>query len=105
MASFKKISVLALLYLISIPAWSRQVDFCKVIRTFDEKDLSAAPQISYEDCSGVAFYDYAKDLVKASCWPGAIDVLEGKCELHNDTSSIDENDSDETFENELESGL
>ncbi len=105
MASFRKISVLALLYLISIPAWSRQVDFCKVIRAYDEKDLGAPPQISYEDCSGIAFLDYARDLVKASCWPGAVDLQPGKCERNDGQDSGDEVEANENVESEAEIGL
>jgi len=82
----KKICSLALLSLMTSSAWSAQVNFCKVIRTFDERDLSAAPIISYEDCSGIAIYNYAKDLVKASCWNGAFDLIEGKCETDNHSS-------------------
>jgi len=87
--ALKKISIVALLCLFASSAWSRQVDFCKVIRTFDQQDLSAPPQITYQDCQGVAFLDYAKDLVKASCWNGAIDLLEGKCESNDHSSSND----------------
>ena len=92
----KKICSLALLSLIASPAWSGQINFCKTIRTFDEQDLSAAPIISHEDCSGIAFYDYAKDLVKASCWNGAFDLTEGKCETDNHSSG--ENASTENSE-------
>lgn len=100
----KKIWSLALLCLIASPAWSGQVNFCKVIRTFDEQDLSAPPIINYEDCSGIAFYNYAKDLVKASCWNGAFDLIEGKCETHNDTSdgNSETGAEDEILLNELE---
>lgn len=99
MAALKNISVLALLCLISNPAWSRTVEFCKVVRTFDEKNLGAPPSISREDCSGVAFLDYAKDLVKASCWPGAIDLLEGRCELDNANASENKQDTEESLVN------
>lgn len=98
MTSLKKISVLALLLLIANPAWSRNVDFCKVVRTFDTTDLSGSPHIDYEDCSGVAFLDYAKDLVKADCWPGAIDLHEGKCELYKDKASDVKTDTTEDLE-------
>ena len=86
MTSLKKISVLALLCLASTPSWSRPVDFCKVKRIYDA-DISIPPQIVYEDCSGVAFYDYAKNFVKASCWKDAINLLEGKCENHQEANN------------------
>lgn len=81
MTSLKIIPVLALLCLISSPAWSGPVDFCKVITNYDESS-SIPPEVVYEDCSGYAFYDYAKNYVKASCWKGATNLLDGKCELH-----------------------
>ncbi|MCK9605694.1 MAG: hypothetical protein M0R33_04495 [Methylomonas sp.] len=98
MTSFNKIAVLTLLCLIASPAWSRQVDFCKVIRSFDDKDLGAPPVISYEDCSGVAFLNYGKYFVKAACWPGAIDLLDGKCQQHSDEGADDKPAADEDFE-------
>lgn len=85
----KNVYALTLLCLISSPAWSRPVDFCKVVRIYDEKDLGAPATLKHEDCSGVAFFDYAKDYVKASCWPGAIDLLEGKCERDEAKDSAD----------------
>ena len=99
MTSLKKISVLALLFLIANPAWSRDVDYCKVVRTFDTSDLSGSPRIDYEDCSGVAFLDYAKDFVKADCWPGAIELREGKCEIYKDKGSDFEKEPNEDLEN------
>lgn len=101
MTSMNKIVVLALLYLLSGPTWARQVDFCKVIRTFDDKDLSASAVINYENCSGVAFFDYAKNFVKASCWSGAIDLLEGKCAPNKD-QAIEHNNADSNPEAEFE---
>jgi len=77
----KRISILALLYLTSNAAWSEPVNLCKVKRIYDD-DINVPVKIEYEDCSGVAFRWYAKAYVKASCWEGAIDLLEGKCELH-----------------------
>ncbi len=81
MTAIKKLFIFALFSVVSTSAWPRAVDFCKVTRSYDEKNLGAAPEIKYETCSGVAFLDYGKDLVKATCWPGAIDLLEGKCKL------------------------
>lgn len=102
MTYLKKISVFALSCLMASPAWAGQVEFCKVIRSFDEKDLSAAPQIGYEDCAGAAFLDYGKYFVKAACWPGAVDLLEGKCELHQDKGPDIKTDTDESFETDAE---
>ncbi|WP_231499569.1 hypothetical protein [Methylomonas sp. 11b] len=45
-----------------------------------EDDVSVPAKIVHEDCSGVAFLWYAKSYVEASCWPGAIELLKGKCE-------------------------
>lgn len=98
MTYFKKISVLAVSCLMSSPAWAGQVAYCKVIRSFDEKDLSAAPQIAYEDCSGVAFLGYGKYFVKAACWPGAVDLLEGKCQPGKDKGPDGKTDTDKGFE-------
>lgn len=78
-----KISILALLCLTSNTAWSEQVNFCKVEKIYDT-DIKVPAKIIYEDCSGVAFLWYAKDLVKASCWEGATHLLEGKCETPKD---------------------
>ncbi|QPK63478.1 hypothetical protein IVG45_22245 [Methylomonas sp. LL1] len=84
MTSLKKISVLALLCLISSPVWSARVDFCKVKKSYDEKDPGISPKIIYEDCAGVAYLgSIGKDLAKAACWSGANDLLEGKCEIYN----------------------
>lgn len=91
MNPIKTVSAFVLLCVISAPIWSREVNLCKVTRSFDEKDLGAPAILNHEDCSGVAFYDYAKDLVKASCWPGAIELLDGKCEFHNQKDSGNEN--------------
>ncbi len=102
MTSLKKISVLALLCLLSSPAWSANVDYCKVKRIYDD-NLSLPPQAVYEDCSGVAFYDYAKNYVKAACWKDAINLLDGKCEIYKETTATDtatessENDGQEAF--------
>lgn len=98
MTSIKKIAVLVVPCLMASPVWAGQVDFCKVIRSFDDKDLGAPPKISYEDCSGVAFLNYGKYFVEAACWPGAVDLLDGKCELHNEKGSDDKTATDEDFE-------
>lgn len=89
MTSLKKISVLALLCLTSTPTWSGSVNFCQVKKIYDDVDVSVPPQTVYEDCSGYAFYDYAKNYVKAACWSGASNLLEGKCERYKDTDSQD----------------
>lgn len=94
MITIKRLSALALLSLTTFPVWSGPISFCKVIRDYDEKELGAPANIKHEDCSGVAFYDYAKDLVKASCWPGAIELLDGKCELYNDKDSGNEKEAE-----------
>lgn len=77
----KRISILALLSLASSSAWPEPVNLCKVKRIYDN-DINVPVKIEYEDCSGVAFRWYARAYVKASCWEGAVDLLEGKCELH-----------------------
>lgn len=89
MTSLKNFSVLTLLCLITTPAWSANVDFCKVKKTYDNGIKIVPPVVTYETCSGKAFYDYAKDFVKAACWDGATDLLDGKCkeDLAADTSS------------------
>ncbi|WP_415878157.1 hypothetical protein [Methylomonas sp. TEB] len=79
MTFLKKISALALLALTTNTAWSEPVHFCKVQRVYED-DVSVQPKIVHEDCSGVAFLWYAKFYVEASCWPGAIELLKGKCE-------------------------
>ena len=78
-----KTSVLALLFLTSNTAWSEPVNFCKAKRVYDN-DLSMPAKIVYEDCSGVAFLWYARNYVKAACWEGAVDLLDGKCEQRKD---------------------
>lgn len=98
MTSLKSIAVLAFL-LVANPAWSRNVDFCKVVRTFDTSNLGESPHIAYEDCSGVAFVDYAKDIVKADCWPGAFELQEGKCEHSaENTTAVDDTKADENLD-------
>ncbi|WP_020481098.1 hypothetical protein [Methylomonas sp. MK1] len=79
MTFLKKISALALLSLTTNTAWCEPVYFCKVERVYDD-DVSVPAKIVHEDCSGVAFLWYAKSYVEASCWPGAIELLKGKCE-------------------------
>ena len=79
MTSLKNTSVLALFCLIATPAWSANVDFCKVKKTYENSIKIVPPVVTYETCSGKAFYDYAKDFVKAACWDGATDLLDGKC--------------------------
>lgn len=79
MTSFKISSALALLCLTATPAWSANVDFCKVKKTYDNSIKIVPPVVTYETCSGKAYYDYAKDFVKAACWDGATDLLDGKC--------------------------
>ena len=79
MTFLKKISALALLSLTTNTAWSEPVYFCKVERVYDD-DVSVTAKIVHEDCSGVAFLWYAKSYVEAACWPGAIELLKGKCE-------------------------
>jgi hypothetical protein len=86
MISFKKISVLALLCLTSTSAWSETVYFCKVKKIYDAS-IRIPTEIVHEECSGVAFLWYAKDLVKASCWEGATDLLEGKCDKFKEADS------------------
>ena len=99
MISLNKISVLALLCLISTSAWSARVDFCKVKEIYDEKDISMPPRISYEDCSGEAYLgSIGKDSVRAACWAGATNLLEGKCENHKEA------DSKKAADENLESG-
>jgi hypothetical protein len=83
-----KISIAALLCLTSNPAWSEQVNFCKVKKIYDN-DINVPTKIVYEDCSGVAFFWYAKDFVKASCWEGATNLLEGKCDAHKDDATTE----------------
>lgn len=102
MTPLKRISALALLSLTVFPVWSGPVHFCKVIREYDEKDLAAPANIKREDCSGVAFLSYAKDLVKASCWPGAIELLDGKCEPPENIDSADESETTENLESTTE---
>ncbi|ATG88757.1 hypothetical protein [Methylomonas koyamae] len=80
MSSVNKFWGVLLLGLVSGAVQARAVDYCKAIRTFDDKDASAAPAIKYEDCSGVAFIDYAKYYVEARCWAGAYDLVPGKCD-------------------------
>ena len=80
MSSVNKICGVLLLGVVSSVVQAREVSYCKVLRTFDDKDASAAPEIKYEDCSGVAFIDYAKYYVAARCWAGSYDLLEGKCD-------------------------
>ncbi|TCV81032.1 MULTISPECIES: hypothetical protein [Methylomonas] len=87
MSFLKKTSALALLCLTTNTAWSEPVYFCKVERVYDN-DVSVPAKIVHEDCSGVAFLWYAKSYVEASCWPGAIELLKGKCE-QNDVGSKD----------------
>jgi hypothetical protein len=87
MTTLKKISVLALLCLISSPAWSGSVDFCKVKIVYDDVDVSIPPETIYEDCSGYAFYDYAINYVKAACWKDANNLLDGKCEIYKKTNA------------------
>ncbi|MDT4291791.1 hypothetical protein RO575_19680 [Methylomonas sp. MO1] len=79
MTFLKKISALALISLTTNTAWSEPVYFCKVERVYED-DVSVPAKIVHEDCSGVAFLWYAKSYVEASCWPGAIELLKGKCE-------------------------
>ncbi|AEG00505.1 hypothetical protein [Methylomonas methanica] len=98
MISMKKIAVLAVPCLFASPIWAGQVEYCKVVRSFDEKNLNAPPEISYEDCSGVAFLNYGKYFVEAACWPGAIDLLQGKCEPHEAGGEDDKSDSGADFE-------
>lgn len=100
MLSLKKISVLTLLCLLSSPAWSDKVNFCKVKKIYDEKDITMPPRIIYEDCSGEAYLgSIGKDFVKASCWAGAADLLEGKCEGHEDAAdNVDSEMQDEQME-------
>jgi hypothetical protein len=86
-----KVSILALLCLASNAAWSEQVNFCKT-KTIYDHDINVPTKFIDEDCSGVAFLWYAKDLVKASCWEGATNLHEGKCEAHK------EDDKDATTE-------
>ncbi|OQW70308.1 MAG: hypothetical protein BVN35_17935 [Proteobacteria bacterium ST_bin11] len=99
MTFLKKISALALLSLATNTAWSEPVYFCKVQRVYDE-DVSVPAKIVHEDCSGVAFLWYAKSYVEASCWPGAIELLKGKCEQTNVESKGDSTDltASETLE-------
>ncbi|OAI03819.1 hypothetical protein A1332_15015 [Methylomonas methanica] len=87
MTFLKKISALALLSLTTNTAWSEPVYFCKVERVYDD-DVSVTAKIVHEDCSGVAFLWYAKSYVEASCWPGAIELLKGKC-AQNDAGTKD----------------
>ncbi|MDD2758713.1 MAG: hypothetical protein PHH11_00305 [Methylomonas sp.] len=98
MASAKQISVIALLCLVSSSAWSGRADFCKVKKIYDEKDASAPPRIVYEDCSGEAYLgSIGKDALKASCWAGASELLEGKCALYKEPNS--DNATSESLEN------
>lgn len=94
----KKMAFLALSCLVASPVWAGQVDFCKVVRNYDDKDVSAPPQISYEDCSGVAFLSYGKYFVEAACWPGAVDLTAGKCALPKDNGADDKPAADADFE-------
>lgn len=94
MTSLKKIAVLALLCLISNPAWTGSVDFCKVKRVYDDVDVSIPPQTVYEDCSGYAFYDYAINYVKAACWKDANNLLDGKCEANAKNVATENSDND-----------
>lgn len=103
--SLTKVSVSVLLGLMTTSAWSMQVNFCKVIRTFDEQDLGASPQITHEDCQGVAFLEYARDYVKASCWNGAFDLIDGKCEVQNDVGDKEVNTENSGIGSEEESFL
>ncbi|MCQ8182838.1 hypothetical protein NP603_17070 [Methylomonas sp. SURF-1] len=80
MSSVNKICGVLLLGLVSVTVQARQVNYCKVLRSFDDKDASAAPEIKYEDCAGVALIDYAKYYIAARCWAGSYDLLEGKCD-------------------------
>ncbi len=94
-----KIFILMLLCLTSNSAWSYPVTYCKVKRIYDN-DIKVPGKIVYEDCSGVAFFWYAKDLVKASCWEGAINLIEGKCEV--DKNAVADTETTETTETGLE---
>lgn len=82
MSFLKTTSVLALLYLTTNTAWSEPVYFCKVERVYDN-DVSVPAKTVHEDCSGVAYLWHAKSYVEASCWPGAVELLKGKCEQNN----------------------
>lgn len=98
MTTLKKTSVLASLCLISSSAWPGPVDFCKVITNYNQAP-SMPPQVVYEDCAGYAFYDYAKNYVKAACWKDATNLLDGKCELHkvaeNNSAANEDSGNDE----------
>lgn len=98
MISLKNIAVLAVSCLLASPVWAGQVDYCKVVRSFDDKNLDAAPQISYENCSGVAFLSYGKYFVEAACWPGAVDLLQGKCESSETGGEEEKTDAGVDFE-------
>lgn len=98
MISIKKMAVLAVPCLMASPVWAGQVDYCKVVRSFDDKDLSAPPQFGYEDCSGTAFLSYGKYFVEAACWPGAVDLVAGKCERVKDKVADDKSSADAGFE-------
>ncbi|MGY6276693.1 hypothetical protein [Methylomonas sp. MgM2] len=98
----KKIYVLALLCAISNPSWSREVNFCKVVRVIDENNVSAPPTINYQDCSGITFLDYGKYFVEASCWPGSVDLLEGKCEKYGDKDLDQNQNADQVSEDEIQ---
>lgn len=91
MSSVNKICGVLLLGLVSGTAQARQVNYCKVLRSFDAKDASAAPEIKYEDCSGVAFIDYTKYYIAARCWTGSYDLLEGKCDSVKIEAAEEEN--------------
>lgn len=104
MNSLNKIVVLALLGLMANPAWSGRVDFCKVKKVYDEQDVSVPPRTVYEDCSGEAYLgSIGKDSVKAVCWVGATELLEGKCEASKDAERKENSagdNGDEVQENE-----
>ncbi len=95
MALIKKTFVLALLCLASSTAWSEPVHFCKVKRVY-ENDIDVKTKTAYEDCSGVAFAWHAKDYVKAACWQGAVDLLEGKCEASADDAKESSTENTDT---------
>lgn len=91
MISLQRLTVLALLSLASASTGAATVDFCKVKKVYDEHNASIPPEIVYEDCSGEAYLgSVGKDAVKAKCWAGASDLLEGKCDAHKATTTTPE---------------
>lgn len=97
MTSLKNISVLIVLFSAANPAWSATYDFCKVKKIYDE-NVNTPPQIIYEDCAGIGYLAYGKDLAKAYCWKDASDLLEEKCAA---PKSTDAENSDNTTQEEI----